>query len=133
MSAWTEPTTAIRDWMRDDAGLTAVVAQRTYAGGLPDSATLPAVVIHRVGGGPDEHGIDFGLYQLDCFGATAPAAATVANAVITFLLSTTDDAMSSTLRHGGSTVNTVLTSPTLDDPDVHRTIITAQIVSVTNP
>jgi hypothetical protein len=129
--AYTEPTTAIRDWLRAEATITAVVSDRTWAGGLPSTYTLPAIVIHRVGGGLDGP-VDLGVYQLDCLASTSTGAATVANAVVSFLSSSSGRvALSSTLRFGGATVQAVTPIQGLDDPDIHRIMVTAQVVTLT--
>lgn len=61
----------IRDALRGDAGVSALVEGRVYFG-VPNSvATWPVVTVQRVGGGddPGEAPIDLALVQIDCWGA----------------------------------------------------------------
>lgn len=59
----------LRTYLRADAGIQAVVAQRVFFG-IPDSPTFPLVVVRRVGGGddPSEAALDQALVQFDCWG-----------------------------------------------------------------
>ena len=55
MSTWPDVEGGIRDWLRDDAGITALVGQRVFFGVPLDAreASFPLVTVQRVGGGQD--------------------------------------------------------------------------------
>lgn len=61
---------AVRDHLRADTGVSALVAQRVYFG-VPSSPTWPLITVQRIGGGddPGEAPIDLPLVQIDCWGA----------------------------------------------------------------
>jgi hypothetical protein len=128
--AWTDPTTALRDWLRASSSVTALVAQRSYANGLPNSPTLPAIVVTRVGGGPSLP-IDIGLYQFDCWAATGSEAAALVNALVRLLYSTPSGTALGSLTYGGA----------VEDPEIvwqpdpvdatPRYVVTAQVVTKT--
>jgi hypothetical protein len=60
----------IRDHLRADAGVSAIVGTRVLFG-VPSNAEFPLVTVQRVGGGddPSEAPIDLALVQIDCWGA----------------------------------------------------------------
>jgi hypothetical protein len=69
-----------------DGGLAALVGSRVHAGSRPQGSALPAVVLHRIGGGPlyaddGEAGLDEARVQIDCWGASYGDAKMVARAV----------------------------------------------------
>lgn len=77
---------ALRAKLATDGTVPGLVSARIYPHRLPQGATLPAVVYHRVGGA-DEAGLD-GLHgichqrlQIDCYAATRLVADQVATAV----------------------------------------------------
>lgn len=129
-TSWTlaAPTSALRDWLRG-AGLS--VDARVYAGGLPADATLPAVVLHRVSGTFDGP-IDVGVYQVDCWAATGPAAETLAYEVASLLVSTAPTDVGA-VRVAGTVVESVAAVPDPDDPDVYRYTVAAQVSTVPAP
>lgn len=131
----TEPTTAIRDWLRtlDLTGINAV-----YAGGLPNPYDLgddgPAVVLYRVGGAVDPMtGLDSGDYQFDCLAANAALAAQTAGVLMSALMSPVwPIALTDTVRLTGVTITNIL--PMSDpDPAHNRYLVTAQAVTITDP
>ncbi len=132
-----EPTTAIRDWLRTKPTITAAVGVDStdrvavYAGGLPGAPTYPAVVVTRVGGGLNPP-LDLGLYQFDCWAATATAAANLAG-VLCSLLESTGPTTLDTITIAGANVNTAAADPDLDNPNTHRYIVTAQVVTKHHP
>lgn len=127
-AVFTEPTTALRDWLR-----TLLSRADVYAGGLPAS-TVEGIVITRIGG-PWLSPIDDGLYQFDCWDTTAPAAAASASALITAL-----DAASQTvidaetgLRFCGTGAVSALSLSDPSAPDRYRSAVTAELVTKTVP
>lgn len=120
--SYTEATTLLRDWLRGVPAVTALVSTRTYAGGLPDAVTYPAVTIRRIGGGPDGP-IDLGLYQLDAWAATAPTSGAVAAA----LASTVESVGVVDLGSGVTLTGGVVQSWNIldtDTPDAYRNTLT---------
>ena len=70
-----------------DSGLAALVSNRIHPGSLPQGATLPAIVMNRISGGPQyadegETGLNEARVQFDCWAATYSQAKLVARAVI---------------------------------------------------
>lgn len=126
-TAWTIPagTSLLRDWLRDAA---LACGARVYAGGLPDTVTLPALAIHRVGGGIDEP-LDLGVYQFDAWAATGPAAESLAYELVSLLISTAPTDIDGT-RFAGATVESVVAAPDPAVPDQYRYAVTAQVVTV---
>jgi len=126
----TEPTQALRDWLRLQAGVVAVVGTRVYAGGLPANATFPAATVRRIGGGYDDM-VDVGLYQLDVWATKASDAADAASALVELLGQTTNTSLDGDLILAGVDVQTVLylTDP---NPDLQRYSITAQVTTKSN-
>jgi hypothetical protein len=61
---------AVRDALRANAGVSALVGQRVHFG-VPTNATWPLITVQRVGGGddPGEAPLDLPLVQIDCWGA----------------------------------------------------------------
>lgn len=131
----TEPTTSLRDWLRTHADIVAALptdgaGKRTvYAGGLPATPSLPAVVLNRIGGDVDDLGVDSGLYQFDCWADTASAAGTVAGVIQSLLLNTTTTTIASGLSVDGASIESSIYFPDPDSPDTHRYIVTAQVVT----
>jgi hypothetical protein len=134
-----DPTQVYRDWLRDQN--VAGISQRVYAGGLPTKTepTLPAMAITRI---TSTVRVPFELitYQHDCWAATAPAAAALAAALVTLLLTTGADTILGTVdatavRFGGVDESTISNAYTFDpdDPNVHRHRVDAQLVLIPQP
>jgi hypothetical protein len=68
---WPDVEGGIRAYLRADAGVTALVAQRVFFGVPRRGALFPLVAIQRIGGGddPGEAPLDRALLQVDCWGA----------------------------------------------------------------
>lgn len=67
-------------------GVSALVGSRVYPGSVPQGATMPAVVVNVISGGPlyaddGEVGLDNTRVQIDCWATTYSSAKTVARAV----------------------------------------------------
>ena len=129
----TEPTTAIRDWLR---GLSLTVAGRVWAGKLPEGPTLPAVVFYRISGTVNEI-FDVGFYQLDCLAETPVAAASLAGEIQTALVGATTPASLAAVTEGELVLLgwfDVNGRPDFDpDPKFCRYIVTAQATTITQP
>ncbi|HEY1119886.1 MAG TPA: hypothetical protein VGE43_19380 [Acidimicrobiales bacterium] len=123
--SFTEPTTALRDWLRT------ILDDDVWAGGLPRGATT-GIVLTRVGG-PIVAPIDDGLYQLDCWATTAPAAAALASRVVTALAGEgrqTIDVDTGLVWCGLGAVSLLsLSDPAA--PDRYRTVVTAELPTLT--
>lgn len=121
----------VRAFLRADAGVVALVAQRVFFG-VPDEPTWPLVTVQRVGGGDDfsEAPIDQALVQIDCWGrlysdtdptkkhgdkAQARAVANAVRAALHEIRSDTTSFVGCVLY--GATVNADLFAP---DPDNDR-------------
>lgn len=127
---YTEATTLLRDWLRGVVAVTALAGARTYAGGLPDGVTLPAATIRRIGGAPDGP-VDLGLYQIDCWAATAPAAATLAAAFASTVESVGVVDLGSNVSLVGGVVQSWNVLDT-DSPDYYRHTLTVQLPTRTS-
>lgn len=73
-----------------DSGLSALVSTRIHPGSLPQGATLPALVITRIGGAPQyadegETGLNEARVQVDCWADTYSQAKLTARAVVASL------------------------------------------------
>lgn len=66
---WPDVEGGLRDWLRTNPGVAALVSTRVWFG-IPDDPTFPLVTVARVGGGDDESEaeIDQALIQVDCWG-----------------------------------------------------------------
>jgi hypothetical protein len=84
MSNWPNVTKALRDYLRADTGVSALVGNRVFFG-IPDRVAFPLVTVTRVAGGQDagEAPIDRPIMQLDCWGipGNGASAEDTANAV----------------------------------------------------
>lgn len=123
---FTEPTTALRDWMR-----TLGLSEQVYAGGLPAGATT-GIVITRIGGsvlGP----IDDGLYQLDCWATEAKLAAALAGEVVTALAAEGPQTIAPTAGVAFCGLGAVSAVSVSDPaaPDRYRTVVTAELPTKT--
>lgn len=70
MSDWPDPEGAVRAWLRADAPLDAIVADRIWFGVPKVDPVWPLVTVQRVGGGNAEGDapIDEAQLQIDCWG-----------------------------------------------------------------
>lgn len=121
----------VRDALRDDAGVSALVGTRVYFG-VPTSAVWPLITITRVGGGDDPADVplDLGLLQIDCWGAERNKAQAwaVAAAVRSWARSirrATD--LNTEVTAYGVTVESVIWAP--DETDRPRYSITALVTA----
>jgi hypothetical protein len=122
---------AVRDALRDDTGVTALVGQRVHFG-IPSNPTWPLITVRRAGGGDDqgEAPIDLPLVQIDCWGAerNKTQARAVADAVREWARSVrraTD--LNTEVTAYGVTVESDLWAP--DPSDRPRYAITAQVMA----
>lgn len=127
---WAEPTTALRDWLRGASAITDLVGQKVYANGLPDGATLPALVITRIGGGPSLP-IDIGLYQFDCWASTGSGAKALVDALVVQLYSTPSGAAAGAVTYGGAADDPEILWQPDDLGNTPRYVVTVQIVTKT--
>jgi len=72
VSAWPDVEGGVRDWLRADTAITALVAGRVFFG-IPEGATdatFPLVTVARVGGGqdPSEAPLDLALIDVSVWG-----------------------------------------------------------------
>jgi hypothetical protein len=76
---------AVRDWLRDQAAVAALVDDRVFMG-VPKATQFPLIVVHLVGGGPVTGDVPMSseLIQMDCWGPGRNKAVAVAvkNAVV---------------------------------------------------
>lgn len=128
--AWTDPTTALRDWLRSASAITSLVAQRVWANGLPNDPALPAVVVTRIGGGPSLP-LDVGTYQIDCWAPTGSGAVALVNALIRLLYSTPSGTALGSLTYGGAVEEPEITWQPDSETATPRYVITVQIVTKT--
>lgn len=122
-----DATTALRDWLR---GATSA-GERIYAGGFPQSVTLPAASISRVGGGFDVP-VDLGGYQISAIAKSDPAAAALRDEIATILLSTNLADLGAGLSLRGSTIAGRWSALDPDDPSIRRAVLSVQICTVHN-
>ena len=126
----TEPTTLLRDWLR---GKSLSVDQDVYAGGRPSSEPLPAIIVFPISIGVVDYQVD-GLYQFDCLAGKPIDAANLAAELVSLLVSQTQPFTftdTTTKVHGFYNIDQI---PDLDpDPDLSRTIVTAQATTTTTP
>jgi len=107
--------TPLRDWLRVQPAVVALVGTRTYLGALPLNSTLPALVVWRAGGGHDGATMDSAMLQLEAWaasGAQAEALMTTAVAVLGSAPGLLD--LTPTARLGGARLNAMMWAP---DPD----------------
>lgn len=121
---FTEPTTALRDFLRG------LLDDDVWAGGLPKTAT-DGVVITRIGGSLDV--LDDGLYQLDCWSTRSTSAAALAGRVVTALAAAPRQTIGDELVFCGLGAVSVLSLSDPTAPDRYRTVVTAEIPTITVP
>lgn len=136
MSTWPDVEGLVRDGLRADAGVTAIVGQRVFFG-IPKEAkdsTFPLVVVRRVGGGQadGEAPLDVAGIQIDCWGSIVrgngvkSTATALVNAVRSWCESVGTD---STSTLAGANVESVLWLPDPDD-DRPRYALTAEVSAI---
>lgn len=111
----------MRDYLRANAGVTALVGNRVFFG-LPARCAFPAVVVRRVAGGqdPGEAPIDRPLLQIDCWGkpgnkANAHATAAAVRDALTAIHGRTTQG--STVLFGAQVIGAVFSpDPETDQP-----------------
>jgi len=76
---WPDVEGGLRTYLRADAAVSALCAQRVFFGVPRKGARFPLVTVQRIGGGddPSEVPIDRALVQVDCWGAFADETAHV--------------------------------------------------------
>ena len=131
--SWPDVEGAVRDHLRADADVAALVGTRVFFGVPLDSngqvtAQLPLVTISRVGGGDDasEAPIDQALLQIDCWAASRNKAQAhaVTSAVRKSLTEIRTAEVGSTVLFG-AVVESVIWSP--DPKDLPRYSLTALV------
>lgn len=138
MSTWADVEGLLRDHLRADTGVAAIVGARVFFG-VPKRAsesTFPLVVVSRVGGGQDasDASLDVALVQVDCWGSIAngnglkAGCTALVNSVRAALDAVGTD---STAVLKGANVETVLWLPAVDN-DRPRYAVTA-VVSAVSP
>jgi hypothetical protein len=122
---------AVRDALRADAAVSALVGQRVHFG-VPSSPEWPLITVQRVGGGddPGDAPIDRPLVQIDCYGAerNKTQARAIADAVRDWARSirrATD--LNAEVAAYGIDVESDLWAP--DAADRPRYVITASVMS----
>lgn len=130
--SWPDPEGGLRDYLRANAGVVALVVQRVFFG-IPDNPVWPLITVSRVGGGDDlsEAPIDVALLQVDCWadGRNKAQAHAVASAVRDALAAIRGAvAVNGTTVLYGAVVESVLFAP--DPADARpRYAITAQVTA----
>lgn len=122
---------AVRDALRADPGVTALVGQRVHFG-VPSTPQWPLVTIARVGGGddPGEAPLDQPLVQIDCWGAerNKTQARAVADAVRAWARTVRRaTALNGSVTAYGVNVESDIWAP--DDTDRPRYAITASVTA----
>jgi len=119
--------TPLRDWLRSQPAVVAVVGARTYLGALPLGAVLPALVVWRAGGGHDGTTMDSAMVQLEAWAASGAQAETLmATAVSTLGSAPGLLDLSPTARLGGVRLNAMMWAPD-PDTDVARYVATLDV------
>lgn len=107
--------TPLRDWLRSQPDVLAIVGARTYLGALPLGSVLPALVIWRAGGGHDGNTMDSAMVQLEAWAASGAQAETLmSTAVATIGSAPALLDLTTTARLGGVRLNALMWAP---DPD----------------
>lgn len=139
MSTWADVEGAVRDHLRADAGVAALVGARVFFG-IPKTApagSWPLVVVQRVGGGQDgsDAPVDVALVQVDCWG-TLDGSGNGVKSVATALVNTVRAALetvgtdqAAVLR--GAVVQSVLWLPDPDN-DRPRYAVTAEVTALSS-
>lgn len=135
-------TSALRDWLRDQTAVTAllgtddglaqpaVYAMHAAGSVPPSSAVLPALMVARVGGGDDGVAHDYPLVQFDIWGAkgSGHTVETVAAALVALLLNTRPGTvLTPGLHFMGAVIESSFGSPY--EGDGPRFIVTASITT----
>jgi len=118
----------LRNWLRADASVVALVGARTYVGALPLGAPLPALVIARVGGGmAGTDTYDHALVQVEAWAAGGAAAESLIATVVAALGTAPEmTALTATAQLMGADLNALVWAPD-PDTDTPRYIATMDI------
>lgn len=133
--SWPDVEAGVRDYLKADAGVAAIVSTRVFygvpRGGTGDlAAQLPLITVRQVGGveDPSEAPIEQALVQIDCWGRSHTAAVAVRNAVRDALASIRGATQLNAEVVGyGAQVESVLFTP--DPSDVPRYSVTALVTA----
>jgi Protein of unknown function (DUF3168) len=134
MSNWPDCEGSMRDYLRADASLAALVGNRVFFG-IPDRVAFPLVTVTRVSGGDDPSTIpiDRPLLQLDCWGrkGNKTEAFNVAAAVRDALFAISNTTSGTALLYGASVIGGVFfPDPETDQP---RYVLTVELAARTVP
>lgn len=121
---------AMKAFLKADAGVAALVGTRVFFGSPKQGATLPCIVLTRIGGGDDgsEAAIDQAVLNFSCWGRSKEEAFDVANAVRKAQRSIRRRTLASGVDLHGAIVDTVLWSPDPQD-DTPRYIVTTRVTA----
>jgi len=133
--SWPDVEGAVRDHLRADVGVSALVGQRVFFG-VPlaadgtVAAQMPCVTVRRVGGGddPSDAPVDQALIQIDCWASSRnkASAAAVMAAVRNALTEIRTAVVGSTVLYG-AVVESVIWAP--DPADLPRYAVTALVTA----
>lgn len=141
MSTWPDVEGAVRDWLRDDTALQALIGRRVFFG-VPRNATRwPLVTVQRIGGSqdPGEAPVDRALIQLDIWGeidGSGNGDKAGATAVLNAVRSRLDDVkhrtpLNASVDAFGCEVAGVVWAPDGED-DRPRYALTVEVVAVSS-
>ena len=121
---------AMKAYLKADSGVSAIVGSRVFFGSPKQGATLPYVVLARIGGGDDgsEAPIDNAVLNLSCWGRSKEEAFNTANAVRKALRTIRRRTLASGVNLHGAIVDTLLWSPDPQD-DTPRYIVTTRVTA----
>lgn len=121
---------AMKAYLKADSGVAALVGSRVFFGSPKQGATLPYIVVSRVGGGDDvsEAPVDNAVLNASCWGRSKEEAFNVMNAVRRALHSIRRRTLASGVDLHGAIVDTVLWSPDPQD-DTPRYIVTTRVTA----
>lgn len=133
MTTWPDVEGLVRDWLRADAGVAAIVGARVFFG-VPKGATestFPLVTVQRFGGGQadGEAPLDVALLQIDCWGTISRGngVKSVATALVNSVRAALDAVgTDSAAALAGANVESVVWLPDPDN-DRPRYAVTAEV------
>lgn len=119
----------LRDWLRTED---TVAGARVYAHGLPQAATLPAVVLTKIGLTPDGTATEQTMVQADCWAnkGEAGVAEHLAAEIKTLLETSPPEQLpDSTVRFLGARIESEVSLPDPDD-GTPRHVVTAIVTTL---
>lgn len=117
----------LRDYLRADPSLLAIVGARTYLGARPLGSILPCLVIWRAGGGNDRQTMEAAMIQIEAWADSGAQAETLISTAVAVLSSAPlMVALNANVQMCGAALNALVWAPD-PDTDTARYVATVDV------